>query len=45
MAGWGGVTHAFENETVDTWITQDWSTYEGISFWAYGHDTGAGADV
>jgi beta-glucanase (GH16 family) len=41
VVGWGGVTHAFENETVDTWISQDWSTYEGISFWAYGHGTGA----
>ena len=42
VVGWGGVTHAFENEAVDTWISQDWSTYEGISFWAYGHSTGAG---
>jgi beta-glucanase (GH16 family) len=41
VVGWGGVTHAFENEAVDTWITQDWSDYEGISFWAYGHNTGA----
>jgi len=38
--GWGGLTHAFENEDVDTWVTQDWSTYEGISFWLYGQNTG-----
>ena len=41
VVGWGGMTHAFENETVDTWITQDWSSYEGVSFWVYGHNTGA----
>lgn len=41
VASWGGVTHAFENEAVDTWVTQDWSTYEGIGFWIYGHNTGA----
>ena len=38
--GWGGVTHAFQNETIDTWVSQDWSTYEGISFWIYGHNSG-----
>lgn len=38
--GWGGLTHAFENEDVDTWVPQDWSSYEGISFWIYGQNTG-----
>jgi beta-glucanase (GH16 family) len=38
--GWGGLTHAFENEDVDTWVTQDWTSYEGISFWLYGQNTG-----
>jgi beta-glucanase (GH16 family) len=38
--GWGGLTHAFENEDVDTWVTQDWTGYEGISFWLYGQNTG-----
>jgi beta-glucanase (GH16 family) len=38
--GWGGLTHAFENEEVDTWVTQDWSSYEGIAFWLYGQNTG-----
>ena len=35
-----GFIHAFENEAVDTWVTQDWSTSEGISFWMYGSDSG-----
>ena len=38
---WGGVVHAFENETVDTWLTQDWSRFVGISFWLYGNNTGS----
>ena len=38
--GWGGLTHAFENEDVDTWVPQDWSSYEGIAFWLYGQNTG-----
>ncbi len=36
----GGLTHAFENEDLDTWVTQDWSSYEGIAFWLYGQNTG-----
>ena len=38
---WGGVVHAFENETVDTWVTQDWSRFVGISFWLYGNNSGS----
>jgi beta-glucanase (GH16 family) len=41
VSGWGGMTHAFENEALDTWISQDWSSYEGVSFWIYGNNTGA----
>ncbi len=40
VAGWGGLTHAFENEELDTWTPQDWTSYEGISFWLYGQNTG-----
>ncbi len=40
---WAGFVHNFENETVDTWIPQDWSAYEGISFWFYG--TGSGTTM
>jgi len=43
VVGWGGFTHAFPNETVDTWISQDWSLYEGVGFWYYG--TGSGTVV
>jgi beta-glucanase (GH16 family) len=38
--GWAGLVHAFENETLDTWVTQDWSGYEGFSLWLYGNNTG-----
>ncbi|MFN2244404.1 MAG: carbohydrate binding domain-containing protein, partial [Anaerolineae bacterium] len=37
---WGGLTHHFENGAVDTWVPQDWSSYEGISFWLYGNNSG-----
>ena len=40
VVSWGGLTHHFENETVDTWVPQDWSSYEGISFWLYGNNSG-----
>ncbi|MFP4345668.1 MAG: carbohydrate binding domain-containing protein [Anaerolineales bacterium] len=43
VVSWGGLTHAFENAAVDTWVTQDWSSYEGVSFWLYG--TGTGVDL
>jgi beta-glucanase (GH16 family) len=35
-----GFIHAFENPALDTWVTQDWSTSEGISFWMYGQGSG-----
>lgn len=40
IGGWGGFTHAFENATVDRWVSQNWSTYEGVSFWVYGTHSG-----
>lgn len=39
--GFAGMVHAFENTAVDTWVTQDWSSYEGVSFWLYGNNTGS----
>jgi hypothetical protein len=36
-----GYIHAFENDTVDTWVPQDWSRAEGISFWMYGQGSGS----
>ncbi len=35
-----GVIHSFENAAVDTWVSQDWSGYEGISFWLFGNNSG-----
>ncbi|MEM7333198.1 MAG: carbohydrate binding domain-containing protein [Chloroflexota bacterium] len=39
--GFAGMVHAFENAALDTWETQDWSKFEGISFWLYGNNTGS----
>ncbi len=38
IGSWGGFTHALENGT--DWVSQDWSRYDGISFWMYGNQTG-----
>lgn len=38
---WGGFSHAFENEAVDAWVSQDWSRFVGVSFWLYGNNTGS----
>jgi beta-glucanase (GH16 family) len=40
VVSFAGVTHSFENAAVDRWTAQDWSAYEGISFWLYGGNTG-----
>ena len=37
---WAGYTYAFTNEAVDTWVSQDWSSYEGICLWLYGNNSG-----
>lgn len=37
---WGGMTHHFENGNVDTWVPQDWSSYQAVGFWVYGTNTG-----
>ncbi len=39
--GFAGVIHAFENDTLDIWTPQDWSAYEGFSFWLFGNNTGS----
>lgn len=43
ITGWGGFTHAFEDGT--TWVNKNWSTYEGVSFWMYGSNTGGDANL
>ena len=40
-SAFAGFIHGFSNPpALDTWIPQDWSTSEGISFWMYGLGTG-----
>jgi beta-glucanase (GH16 family) len=39
-ASWAGLIHNFENDSLDTWIAQDWSGYEGIRFWMHGSNSG-----
>ncbi len=38
IGSWGGFTHALESG--NDWVSQDWSRYDGISFWMYGNNTG-----
>jgi beta-glucanase (GH16 family) len=38
IGAWGGFTHAFEDGS--DWVSQDWSRYDGVSFWLYGNNTG-----
>jgi beta-glucanase (GH16 family) len=40
VVSYAGFVHAFESPTVDAWVTQDWSAYEGLSFWLYGNNSG-----
>ena len=39
-SGWAGFSHAFANATLDEWVSQDWSSYEGLAVWVYGNGTG-----
>jgi beta-glucanase (GH16 family) len=39
VVAYAGVVHAFENGALNTWVSQDWSAYEGISFWLYGRNS------
>jgi beta-glucanase (GH16 family) len=40
VVAYAGVTHSFENAALNEWVSQDWSAYEGISFWLYGNNSG-----
>ncbi|MEM7797969.1 MAG: family 16 glycosylhydrolase [Chloroflexota bacterium] len=35
-----GFVSNFTNEAADTWLSQDWSSYEGVRFWMYGQNSG-----
>ena len=37
---WGGFAHTFANPSHDTWIWQDWSSVNGLSFWFHGDNSG-----
>lgn len=37
---WAGFSHAFTNADTNAWLSQDWSSFEGICFWLYGNNTG-----
>jgi hypothetical protein len=38
--GFAGFAHFFESQTVDAWVTRDWTGYDTLSFWLYGNNTG-----
>jgi beta-glucanase (GH16 family) len=40
VVSYAGFVHNFENATANAWVPQDWSAYEGISFWLYGNNSG-----
>ena len=40
VVSYAGFVHNFENPAVDAWVSQDWSAYEGLSFWLYGNNSG-----
>jgi len=40
VVSYAGFVHNFESATLDQWVFQDWSAYEGISFWLYGNNSG-----
>ena len=40
VVSWAGFVHNFENASVSEWVSQDWSAYEGLSFWLYGNNSG-----
>ena len=42
VTAFAGFIHAFENAAVDTWVTRDWSGFQGFSVWFYGTNSGTG---
>lgn len=40
VVSYAGFLHSFENAALNQWVSQDWSAYEGISFWLYGNNSG-----
>ena len=40
VVSYAGFVHNFEDASVNAWVSQDWSAYEGLSFWLYGNNSG-----
>lgn len=40
VTAFGVVIHGFENAAANTWVTQDWSAFFGLSLWVYGQNSG-----
>jgi len=40
VVSYAGFVHNFENAELNAWVPQDWSAYEGLSFWLYGNNSG-----
>jgi beta-glucanase (GH16 family) len=40
VVSFAGFVHNFENAGLNAWVPQDWSAYEGLSFWLYGNNSG-----
>ncbi|MFT3892806.1 MAG: family 16 glycosylhydrolase [Anaerolineales bacterium] len=40
VVSYAGFVHNFQNDAANQWVSQDWSAYEGLSFWLYGNNSG-----
>lgn len=40
VTSYAGFIHGFTNPAGDTWVSQDWSAYQGLAFWLYGNNSG-----
>jgi beta-glucanase (GH16 family) len=40
VTDFAGFIHNFSNDTYDTWVSQDWTAYEGFAVWIYGQNSG-----
>jgi beta-glucanase (GH16 family) len=40
VSAFAGFIRGFTNAAGDTWVSQDWSAYEGLGVWIYGNNSG-----
>jgi hypothetical protein len=45
VTGWAGLVYLVEEGSPPGWGAQDWTAFEGLSFWMYGSNTGTGLFV